>query len=118
MKRFAFLLLFLIPVSITRAQAGPTFFYVGTAVDANGLESVFSIQASCVLTQGKHICTSTWTASVVPAGGAAIAGYNVYRATAAAGPFAKVNTTLITGLTFLDAFVPPNAQSGFSVAAS
>lgn len=96
-----------------KAQAaGPTFVYVVTAVDANGFESVFSTQATASFGQGKHIATVTWTAPTVPTGGAAIAGYNVYRGTVAGGPYAKVNAALVTGVTYADSFVLPNAPSG------
>lgn len=102
-----------------KAQAaGPTFVYVVTAVDVNNFESIFSIQASITFTQGQHVATAKWTAPTVPAGGAAIAGYNVYRSTTAAGPFTKINASLVTGVTYVDTFVPPGAPSGFSVAGS
>lgn len=109
----AVLLLFAIPA---RAQSSPTYFYTVTAVDANGFESVQPASVSAVFGTGKHIAALTWTAPTIPAGGAAIAGYNVYRGTAATGPFVKVNSALVTGVTtYSDSFTLPNAPSGLAV---
>jgi hypothetical protein len=97
------------------AQAtGPTFFYVATTVDANGFESVFSNQVTVTFTQGKHIASLSWTAATIPSGGAAIAGYNVYRGTATGGPYTKLNVALVTGVAYADTFVPPSAPSGLT----
>jgi hypothetical protein len=52
---------------------------------------------SCVV---NHSVQLNWTAST-----SSVAGYNVYRGTAAAGPFAVVNTSLIDGTTFTDSTV-------------
>jgi len=96
-----------------RAVAGPTYYYVVTAVDTAGFESAFSNQATAMFNQGNTTVTLTWTASVVPTGGNAIAGYNVYRGTVSGGPYTKINTSLVTtGLTFADPFVIPNAPTG------
>lgn len=92
--------------------AGPTFFYVVTTVDVNGFESAFSSQATDTFTQGKHISSLSWTAATVPTGGAAIAGYNIYRGTVTGGPYTKINTALVTSVTYSDTFVLPNAPSG------
>lgn len=98
-----------------KAQASPTLFYVVTAVDANGFESVFSTQATAVFTQGKHVSAISWTAPTVPTGGAAIAGYNIYRGTVSGGPYAKINTALVTAVTFSDSFTLPLAPSGLTI---
>jgi hypothetical protein len=115
-KRLSMLLMVCwIFVPMSHAQSGPpTFDYVVTAVDANGLESLFSNQVAAQLVQGKHIVTLNWIASAVPTGGAAIAGYNVYRGTVSGGPYAKINTTLVTVVTYADTFVLPNAPSGLA----
>ena len=51
--------------------------------------------------------TLTWGAST-DANGAAVAGYNVYRSTTPSGPYAKVNSPLITNTQYTDSTV----QSG------
>jgi hypothetical protein len=48
--------------------------------------------------KGKRI---SWNA-VFDCNGAAVAGYNIYRAASAAGPFSKINTQLITDTTYFD----------------
>jgi hypothetical protein len=96
-------------------SAGPTYYYVVTTVDANGFESAFSNQATATFTQGKHITSLTWTAATVPTGGAAIAGYHVYRGTATGGPYTLISgSTLVTAVAFQDTFVLPNAPSGLT----
>ena len=115
-KRLVFVMTLLVFAfaSTTKAQAGPTFFYVVTTVDSAGFESVFSNQVSAVYTQGKHITSLSWTAAVVPFGGSVVAGYNVYRGTVSGGPYVKISTTLVTGVTYADTFVLPNAPSGLA----
>lgn len=50
----------------------------------------------------------TWNANAEPD----LAGYWVYRATAAAGPYAKTNVSLLTGTTqFTDSSLPPGATA-------
>lgn len=115
MRRIFLAALLVLFATVLSAQSGPTYFYVGTTVDANGLESVFSNQASCTFTQGQKSCVLTWTAATVPTGGAAIAGYNIYRSKTTGGPYTKINTALITsGVTYTDSFVPPSAPSGMT----
>lgn len=103
----------LLPVT---SLAGPTYYYVATTVDANGFESVFSSQVVATFNQGQRIATLTWTAPTIPMGGAAVAGYNIYRGTASGGPYTKINSTLVTAVTYSDTFVLPNVPSGLTVA--
>jgi hypothetical protein len=48
-----------------------------------------------------HSATLTWVAST----SSNVAGYNVYRGTVAAGPYTRVNSSLVTPTTYLDAAV-------------
>jgi len=96
----------------TVAVAGPVYYYVVTAVDVNGFESVFSNQATATFNQAQHIANMTWTPPTVPTGGSAIAGYNVYRGSVSGGPYIKINTALVTSVTYADTFTLPNAPSG------
>lgn len=118
MRKLLFLVFLFAVVLIPAKAQGPTYFYVTTAVDVNGFESAFSNQATATFSQGQHIATLTWTAAVVPTGGAAIAGYNVYRAKVSGGPYTKINTTLVTSVTYSDTFVPPNAPTGLAAPTS
>lgn len=107
-----FLLLFAIP---SKAQAaGPTNFYVVTAVAANGAESVFSNEVNTTFAQGQHIVTLTWVAS-----SSTVIGYNVYRGATSGGPYVKISgTTPVTAVTYVDTFVLPNAPSGLTAKVS
>jgi hypothetical protein len=107
-------LLLLLCVGAARAQAGPTYYYVTTTVDVNGFESVYSNQATATFNQGQHNAVLTWTAATVPTGGAAIAGYNVYRSKTSGGPYTKINSALVVGVTYTDSFVLPNAPTGLA----
>jgi hypothetical protein len=51
----------------------------------------------------QHSVALTWNASA-----SAVAGYNVYRGTVSGGPYAKINSTLVTPLSYTDSTV----QSG------
>ena len=53
------------------------------------------------ITYNSHGVTLGWGASTSPN----ISGYNVYRGTASAGPFTKMNSSLITGMTYADSAV-------------
>ena len=48
-----------------------------------------------------HSVTLTWVASTSPN----IAGYNIYRGTTSGGPYTKINSSLITGLSYVDTTV-------------
>jgi fibronectin type 3 domain-containing protein len=48
----------------------------------------------------QHSVVLTWAAST-----SSVAGYNVYRGTVSGGPYTKINSSLITGLTYTDSTV-------------
>ncbi|PYT93672.1 MAG: hypothetical protein DMG36_08470 [Acidobacteria bacterium] len=48
-----------------------------------------------------HSVTLTWKASK-----SAVNGYNVYRGTSSGGPYSKINSELVSGLTYVDQNVP------------
>ena len=110
----------LLLASVVAAQAGPTYFYVARTVDVNGFESGNSNQVTVTFGLNpdgstQHIVNLSWTAAVVPPGGAAIAGYNIYRGTVSGGPYTKINTAaIVTGTTYSDPFVLPNAPTGLA----
>ena len=87
----ALLLAGIIPLSLGQSPA--TYYYVATAVDASGNESIHSNTGGPVTVSSStpHVAV-WWTAST----STTATGYNLYRATAAAGPWTKVNTALIT----------------------
>jgi len=104
------------------AQAAPTtFFYVVTAVDANGQESAFSGQVTATLKQGMTrgvILTWLPTAPVAPQLPAA--SFNVYRSTTSGSGYVKINTSPVGSgsPTFTDPFVAPPAPSGLTAVVS
>ena len=60
----------------------------------------------------QHSVDVNWVAST-----SAVAGYNVYRGTVSGGPYSKINTTLITGLTYNDNTVSSGATYYYVVTA-
>lgn len=109
MKQFVLIVILLISLI---AAANPTFFYVITTVDSAGFESAFSTEATAAFQQGDSMVVVSWTAPTIAQGGNPIAGYNVYRGTKTGGPYTKVNTSLVSGVTYTDPFVVPSAPSG------
>jgi fibronectin type 3 domain-containing protein len=94
---------------------GTTYFYVATAVNGSGLESVNSSEVKAIIpappgTPGSGSCSSgalrcdlTWTA---PASvGTGLTGYKVYRADTAGGPYTQIGTVTAPATTFSDATV-------------
>jgi fibronectin type 3 domain-containing protein len=111
-------LLFLVVLLLawpSKSQTATNYFYVATSVDASGLESVFSNQVSVttssVASATHHTVTLTW---IAPTGSDVAVGYNVYRSTTTGGPYTKLNSTLVTALTYNDVFTPPNPPTGLA----
>ncbi len=65
----------------------------------NGINSTTTVNLSPTVVS--HSVTLTWAAST----SANIAGYNIYRGTTSGGPYAKLNSSLITGLSYVDTTV-------------
>ena len=98
--------------SHAQALSGP-YFYVATAVDSSGNESVFSNQApigGCLPTAAKPHCALSWTAST-----STVSGYNIYRSTTSGGPYTRVNASLVVGTLYTDTFSFPAPPSGLGV---
>jgi hypothetical protein len=79
-------------------------FLPKTAGSAAGTLAITSDEgsASVVLSgQGIHAVDLSWTAST----STDVVGYNVYRGTTSGGPYAKINTSLVSGTTYVDATV-------------
>jgi hypothetical protein len=110
---FALLVLIAILFIPAPARAQTTFFYVATAVDSNGVESVFSNEASATINQQavppKLSVVLKWNAST-----STVLGYNMYRSKVSGSGYVKINTALITGLTYTDTFLPPAPPTGLS----
>jgi len=83
-------------------------------IDGAGTCNVIAVQRiinadlgqPCVTGPGvtAHSVSLSWTASTSPN----VAGYNVYRGTTAAGPYTKVNSTVVAGTTYTDATAQPS----------
>jgi fibronectin type 3 domain-containing protein len=60
----------------------------------------------------QHSVAVNWTAST-----STVAGYNVYRGTLSGGPYSKIDSTLITGLTYTDNTVSSGATYYYVITA-
>lgn len=90
-----------------QASGNLTSYYVVTAVDANGVESNYSNEASCALTTSKHTCNLNWNPST-----SVVAGYYLYKGSIKGGPYTKVFTTPLNALTYNDVYLLPNPPAG------
>ena len=99
--------------AVTGLTNGTPYTYVVTAVNRTYNESGYSSSASATpavdtippaaptgltATGGNKLVNLTWTAN----GESDLAGYNLYRSTTLGGPYTKVNTPLITGISYTD----------------
>lgn len=103
---FLFLIIVLIAYP-SKTQTTPNLFYVATAVDTLGIESSFSNETSATVTNAHHTVNLTWVAST-----SNVSGYNIYRGTKSGGPYTKLNTSVITTLTYSDVYTIPNPPTG------
>lgn len=98
MKRLLFAtLLALCLLTGASAQQTKTWFYVATAVDVSGDESVFSTEVSATVSGAHPTVDLSWVASTTPN-----VTYNVYRTAVSGSGYVKLNTAPITVLTFTD----------------
>ncbi len=111
----------------TTAPQGAVSYYKVTAVDLSGNESDRSapVNATRADTTAPAVVTGpaatpattgitvSWSASSATD----LAGYNVYRSASATGTFAKVNTALLQGVSYLDTGVAVGATGYYYVTA-
>jgi hypothetical protein len=103
-----------VPSSVTAAAGATTFGFTATvgsittnqtavlAASANGASPTVSLSLAAPPQAPPHSVTLTWIAST----SSNVAGYNVYRGTTPGGPYAtKVNSSLVTGLSYIDTTV-------------
>ncbi len=84
-----------------------TFFYVATAIDVGGRESVYSNEVQALVPQqGSHTVSLTCTQ---PASSAV--GFNFYRGNVSGGSYARQNGSPVTACAFVDTFSPPPAPT-------
>ena len=84
--------------TVTPTHSGFTFSPASqntTIIGANITGLNFTASAAAA-----HSATTSWTAST-----SAVAGYNVYRGSVSGGPYTKLNSALIAGLTYTDSTV-------------
>jgi hypothetical protein len=81
-------------------------------VNSNASNPSASVALSGTGSTIQHSVDVNWGAST-----STVAGYNVYRGTVSGGPYSKVNTTLIPGLTFTDTTVSSGATYFYVVTA-
>ncbi len=112
----------------TAAPQGVASFYQVTAVDTSNNESERSDTATATrpdttapgvlggvtASASATAITVGWTASSA----ADLDGYTVYRAASATGVYTKLNTTLVTGTSFVDSAAPVGATSYYQVTAT
>jgi len=81
-------------------------------VSSNASNPSVSVALSGTGSTVQHSVDVNWVAST-----STVAGYNVYRGTVSGGPYSKINTTLISGLTYSDTTVSSGATYYYVVTA-
>ena len=89
-------------------------FTVITLLVATLLAST-GIRAQGVPPGTAHSVTLAWQAPSPAGGSGTISGYNVYRSPASAATYAKMNTSLNAGLTYIDSSVSAGASYNYCV---
>ena len=99
-------------VTVTFAPQNSGSLSGALQISSNASNSSVSVALSGTGSTVQHSVDVNWGAST-----STVAGYNVYRGTVSGGPYSKINTTLITGLTFTDNAVSSGATYYYVVTA-
>jgi hypothetical protein len=84
--------------AVTPSKTGFTFNPTAKNATVNGA-NLSGVDFSATV-QAQHSVSLSWTAST-----STVAGYNVYRSTVSSSGFVKLNSSLVTGLTYKDTTV-------------
>jgi hypothetical protein len=87
-----------VPLSIAFSPTSASSFTGTVSVDSNATNSPATITLTGTGIQATHWATLNWVAS----NSAEVTGYNAYRAAQSGGSYTKINTTLITAITYTD----------------
>jgi fibronectin type 3 domain-containing protein len=100
--------------SITTGQA---YFYKVSALDSTNKESVQSTAVSIITPPANVRVTTVTTVSVSLAWNAytGASGFNVYRSSAEAGTYSKINATNVSGTTFTDTGLLPDTTYYYKI---
>jgi hypothetical protein len=86
-------------VQFSPTTAGSVSGSISIVSNASGSPAAVSLSGTGVAPV-QYSVTLTWVAST-----SSVSGYNVYRGTISGGPYTKINSSLITGLTYTDSTV-------------
>jgi len=89
----------MLAVQFSPTTAGSVSGSISIVSNASGSPAAVSLSGTGVA-PAQYSVTLTWVAST-----SSVAGYNVYRGTVSGGPYTKINSSLITGLTYSDSTV-------------
>ncbi|HEU4413870.1 MAG TPA: choice-of-anchor D domain-containing protein [Candidatus Angelobacter sp.] len=81
-------------------------------INSNASDPSVTVVLSGTGSTVQHTVDVNWSAST-----STVAGYNVYRGTVSGGPYSKINSALVTGLTFTDNTVSSGATYFYVVTA-
>jgi hypothetical protein len=98
-------------VTFTPATAGSLPGSVTVTSNASNSPATVTLSGTGVQAVA-HSVTLTWTAST-----STVSGYNVYRSSVSGGPYSKINSTMIAGITYIDSTVT-SGQTYFYVVTS
>ena len=91
-------------VQFSPTTAGSVSGSISIVSNASGSPAAVSLSGTGVAPV-QHSVALSWTAST-----STVTGYNVYRGTVSGGPYTKINSSLITGLTYTDSTVASGTQ--------